>query len=125
MRSFALGFALALLALASAPAGAEARIPPPRTLGTLHRRTYFYAGGELVPQGSSVVNRGQVYVEHLVPAKVTQPLPLLLVHGLGMTGTNFLNTPDGRLGWADHFMSKGWEVRFQSMIYCRGTMFMS
>ncbi|EKM55398.1 uncharacterized protein PHACADRAFT_208918 [Phanerochaete carnosa HHB-10118-sp] len=29
---------------------------------------------------------------------------------MGMTGTNFLNTPDGRVGWADHFMSKGWEV---------------
>ncbi|GJE87209.1 alpha/beta-hydrolase [Phanerochaete sordida] len=110
MRFIVLDFALVLLALVHASIAAEARIPPPGTLGTLHRRTYFYAGGELVPQGSSVVSRGQVYVEHLVPAKVTQPFPLLFVHGLGMTGTNFLNTPDGRVGWADHFMSKGWEV---------------
>ena len=27
-----------------------------------------------------------------------------------MTGTNFLNTPDGRLGWADYFLSQGYEV---------------
>jgi hypothetical protein len=27
-----------------------------------------------------------------------------------MTGTNFLNTPDGRPGWGDFFLSKGYEV---------------
>ncbi|KIK65696.1 hypothetical protein GYMLUDRAFT_240190 [Collybiopsis luxurians FD-317 M1] len=27
-----------------------------------------------------------------------------------MTGTNFLNTPDGRLGWADYFMGQGFEI---------------
>ncbi|GJE87208.1 alpha/beta-hydrolase [Phanerochaete sordida] len=94
-----------LLALFATLAATQ-RTPP----GTLHRRTYFYAGGTLEPQAPSVVSRGQVYVEHLVPAHVTQPLPLLLVHGQGMTGTNFLNTPDGRRGWADHFLGRGWEI---------------
>lgn len=28
----------------------------------------------------------------------------------GMTGTNFLNLPDGRVGWADYFLCKGYEV---------------
>lgn len=79
-------------------------------VGVLHRREYFYAGGQYVPQNSSTISHGQLYVEHLVPENVTQPLPLLIIHGHGMTGTNFLNTPDGRLGWADHFMSKGYEV---------------
>lgn len=32
-----------------------------------------------------------------------------------MTGTNFLNTPDGRPGWADYFMNKGYEVRMSSL----------
>lgn len=27
-----------------------------------------------------------------------------------MTGTNFLNTPDGRSGWADFFLDRGYEV---------------
>jgi hypothetical protein len=53
-----------------------------------------------------------MYVEHLTPAKVTQPLPILFVHGQGMTGTNWLHTPDGRPGWADYFLSEGYEVRF-------------
>ncbi|KAF8897146.1 Alpha/Beta hydrolase protein [Infundibulicybe gibba] len=78
--------------------------------GTLHRRSYFYVGQHYVPQGNSSIAAGQLYVEHLTPAKVTQPLPIVLIHGHGMTGTNFLNTPDGRLGWADFFMSKGYEL---------------
>ncbi|KAL0580896.1 hypothetical protein V5O48_001089 [Marasmius crinis-equi] len=51
-----------------------------------------------------------MYVEHLAPLDVRQSLPILFVHGAGMTGTNFLNTPDGRPGWADYFLSKGYEV---------------
>lgn len=34
----------------------------------------------------------------------------LLFQMSGMTGTNFLNTPDGRPGWGDFFLSKGYEV---------------
>jgi len=80
--------------------------------GTLHRRNYFYAGGSFVQQGSSTLVHGQMYVEHLAPAEVTQPFPLMFIEGQGMTGTNLLNTPDGRSGWADYFMSKGYEVCF-------------
>jgi len=78
--------------------------------GTLHRRDYFYVGGDYVPQGNSTIASGQIYVEHLVPERVTQPLPLVMIHGHGMTGTNFLNTPDGRPGWGDYFLSEGFEV---------------
>ncbi|THV05344.1 alpha beta-hydrolase [Dendrothele bispora CBS 962.96] len=82
----------------------------PKARGTLHRRDYFYVGGEYVPQGNSTVASGQIYVEHLVPEHVTQSIPMVMIHGLGMTGTNFLNTPDGRSGWADYFMSEGFEL---------------
>jgi pimeloyl-ACP methyl ester carboxylesterase len=78
--------------------------------GILHRRQYFYVGGEYVPGGTSQIAHGQMYVEHLVPSQVNQTVPLVFIHGLGMTGTNFLNTPDGRIGWADHFMGLGYEV---------------
>lgn len=66
--------------------------------GTLHRRTYLYVGQTYVPQGNSTIAADQMYVERLTPAEVTQPLPILFIHGMGMTGTNLLNTPDGRLG---------------------------
>ncbi|KAF7373416.1 AB hydrolase-1 domain-containing protein [Mycena sanguinolenta] len=79
-------------------------------LGTLHRRTYLYVGQTYIPEGNTSIAADQMYVERLTPATVIQPLPILIIHGMGMTGTNFLNTPDGRLGWADYFLSKGYEV---------------
>lgn len=88
----------------------RALVPQLQPQGTLHRRTYFYVGETYTAQGNTSLAEGQMYVERLTPAVVTQPRPLLLIHGMGMTGTNFLNTPDGRLGWADYFLSKGYEV---------------
>ncbi|KAJ6476184.1 Alpha/Beta hydrolase protein [Mycena sanguinolenta] len=84
--------------------------PQTQPLGTLHRRTYLYVGQTYLPHGNTSIAADQMYVERLTPAKVTQPLPILFIHGLGMTGTNLLNTPDGRPGWADYFLSKGYEV---------------
>ncbi|THV08008.1 alpha/beta-hydrolase [Dendrothele bispora CBS 962.96] len=80
--------------------------------GTAHYREYFYVGSTYVPKNDNTsIAHGQVYVEHLTPALGTsQPYPILFVHGAGMTGTNFLNTPDGRPGWADWFLSQGYEV---------------
>ncbi|KAF9477862.1 alpha/beta-hydrolase [Pholiota conissans] len=77
----------------------------------LYSRTYFYAGGAYVPasDGSSIFAE-QIYVEHLAPSKVSAKHPIVMIHGNGMTGTNFLNTPDGRPGWADYFLSQGYEV---------------
>ena len=78
--------------------------------GVLHRRQFFYVGGEYIAGGTSEISHGQMFVEHLVPANVTKSTPIIFIHGLAMTGTNFLNTPDGRIGWADYFMSLGYEV---------------
>ena len=55
--------------------------------GTLHRRNYFYAGGTFVQIGNLTYVHGQMYVEHLQPAKVTKPYPLLFIEGAGMTGS--------------------------------------
>ncbi|KAH7907880.1 Alpha/Beta hydrolase protein [Hygrophoropsis aurantiaca] len=102
-------FLVALIAYLCGPS-ARGQVDQSKFRGTLHTRRYFYAGGSYVKQGSSEITHGQMYVEHLVPAKVTKDLPILFIHGNGMTGTNFLNTPDGRTGWADYFMSQGYEV---------------
>ncbi|KAJ3517002.1 hypothetical protein NLJ89_g777 [Agrocybe chaxingu] len=89
-----------------------ARGLPEVSLGTLHRRSYFYIGGAYVPNpnGASPILAGQMYVEHLTPSAVSRKLPIVVIHGNGMTGTNFLNTPDGRPGWADYFMAQGYEL---------------
>ena len=52
-------------------------------------RTYFYVGGsyEEGEDGESYMS-GQMYVEHLMPSHgVTQPYPLVLIHGAAQTGT--------------------------------------
>lgn len=55
---------------------------------------------------------GQLYVEKLSPnpAPGNPPLPIIFIAGAAQTGTNFLDTPDGRPGWASYFISKGHTV---------------
>lgn len=71
---------------------------------------FFFAGGRYVGEPGKEVMTGQMYVEKRTPAKVTQPLPLVLVHGAAQTATNWMMTPDGRKGWAEHFLDKGYVV---------------
>lgn len=53
---------------------------------------------------------GQIYVEKLslphTPTS-TSKLPIIFISGAGQTGTNWLETPDGRPGWAAYFLSHG------------------
>jgi len=40
------------------------------------------------------------YVEYMMSMRRSQPYPIVMVHGGGQTGTNFIGTPDGCEGWA-------------------------
>ncbi|KAI0703095.1 hypothetical protein C8Q76DRAFT_861370 [Earliella scabrosa] len=79
---------------------------------TPYTRSYFYIGGEYVDDGSgNHIFRDQMYVEKLTPISgATQRVPVVIIHGLGQTGTNFLNKPDGGRGWASRFISQGYEL---------------
>lgn len=52
----------------------------------------------------------QIYVEKLTPSNPTQKHPLVFIAGGCQSGTNFLETPDGRPGWAHFFLSHGYTV---------------
>ena len=104
MRTFAAAGALALLGLAAAcPGHADDTAPfrPTQPAG------YFFVGGHYQAAKDKTVAAGQMFVEYRAPAQITQPYPIVLVHGTAQTGTNFLGTPDGRPGWADRFAAKG------------------
>ncbi|GIZ40714.1 hypothetical protein CKM354_000404200 [Cercospora kikuchii] len=79
-------------------------------------RQYFYIGGQYINYTlptSNTTSRymvGQIYVEHLIPPKITKTNPVVLIHGNAQSGTNFLNTPDGREGWASYLLRTGYEV---------------
>lgn len=71
---------------------------------------FFYVGGKYVGPPGKQVMAGQMYVEVLRPARATQKYPIVFFHGGGQTATNWMNTPDGRPGWADYFLEQGYVV---------------
>ncbi|MCJ1449298.1 MAG: hypothetical protein MMC23_009818 [Stictis urceolatum] len=87
----------------------------PTSHETFHQRNYFYVGGHYINITEGAYTSGrilidQLYVEELLPPHPTHPYPIVLWSGDYQTGTNWLNTPDGRRGWASHFLSAGYKV---------------
>src|SRR3984893_14498840 len=52
----------------------------------------------------------QMYVEYQIPKNLRHPYPVVMIHGAGQTGTNFMATPDDRPGWAQFFLANGYAV---------------
>jgi pimeloyl-ACP methyl ester carboxylesterase len=71
---------------------------------------YFFVGGRYTQTKDGQIMTGQMYVQFQVPQKRSQPYPVVMWHGGGQTGTNYLGTPDGRKGWATYFLEQGYAV---------------
>ncbi|HEY0223205.1 MAG TPA: esterase [Pseudolabrys sp.] len=63
---------------------------------------------KLDPNGKFMVE--QMYVQYFLPKDKKGKLPLLMWHGGGLTGVTYESTPDGREGWLNFFIRKGWDV---------------
>lgn len=90
-----------------------ASIPPhldTRTPVIPTRRGNFWISGDVVEHGPVHVQRGPMHVEWEAPESVTRPYPLVLVHGGGGQGTDWMTTPDGRPGWARLLVEHGYAV---------------
>lgn len=75
------------------------------------REVVFAAGGtpaKLDPNGLYQVE--QMYVQYFLPQNRKGKVPLLMWHGGGLTGVTYETTPDGRDGWLNMFLRKGWDV---------------
>jgi pimeloyl-ACP methyl ester carboxylesterase len=83
----------------------------------------FFVGGQEVVQtavelgltgtGSTVpghVEKNQMYVQYMVPKASKKKIPLVLVHGGGLSGKGWETQPDGRMGWAEYFMRQGYPI---------------
>ena len=77
---------------------------------SIERQGYLFAGGKYSTVNGQQVLSGQIYAEYQIPAKQTHRWPLLMIHGLGQSGTNFTGTSDGREGWAQYFLRQGYAV---------------
>src|SRR6185295_11950321 len=98
--------------------GAVSKAAPPASIRTIAlsnvaRHGFFYAGGkyvgELGPNKEATMG-GAMYVEVMVPKQIRSPYPVVFLHGAGQTGVDWLQTPDGRPGWAYNFLDMGYVV---------------
>ena len=108
----ALGLLLGLTGSALAdPRPAQPSVPDvPAVFKPAQREGYFFVGGTHQTVGGKEIAAGQMFVQYHAPAAVTQPYPVVMVHGTAQTGVNFLGTPDGRPGWVDRFVARGFAV---------------
>ena len=74
------------------------------------RRGFFWVGDETVSLPQGAVPRGQMFVQWEAPETVTKPHPIVLVHGGGGQGTDWLGTPDGHSGWSTFLVQEGYAV---------------
>ncbi|HEX4643887.1 MAG TPA: alpha/beta hydrolase [Candidatus Acidoferrales bacterium] len=89
---------------ASSPAATN--LPPLE----IAREGYLFAGGKYSGTGAVKQMTGQIYAEFQIPVHQTHRFPIVFIHGGAQTGTNFTGTPDGREGWAQFFLRRGYAV---------------
>jgi pimeloyl-ACP methyl ester carboxylesterase len=76
----------------------------------IKEQSFFYIGGrydETQPDRHVV---GQMYVEYQIPEALRHPFPIVMVHGGTATGLIWNGTPDGREGWTQYFLRRGYAV---------------
>src|SRR5262249_19309779 len=101
---------VALLSLALAtPATSQERDTPREPLN-LARASYFFVGGKIDRSVEGSPMFGQAPACDMPPPRRSHPYPIVMVHGGSQTGTNFTGTSDGREGWAQYFVRRGYAV---------------
>ena len=84
-------------------AGADARGQPL----VIAKIGNFFVGGTHNANDQMV---GAMYVEYVIPQNQKQPYPIILVHGGGQIGAGWTQTLDGREGWTQYFVRRGFAV---------------
>jgi pimeloyl-ACP methyl ester carboxylesterase len=77
---------------------------------SIARQGYLFAGGKYSTVNGRQVMSGQLYAEFQIPGRQTHRWPIVMIHGGAQSGTNFTGTPDGREGWAQFFLRRGYAV---------------
>ena len=103
----ALRTALVLFLGATATVTAQATHPEPLSIA---RQGYVFAGGKYSTVNDRQVMSGQLYAEFQIPSRHPHSWPIVMIHGGSQSGTNFTGTPDGREGWAQYFLRRGYAV---------------
>src|SRR5216684_6693629 len=100
-------FALKPQAAGSAPG---ASIPTFST-AEIGRQGHFYVGGHYAGEPGNETMHGAMYVETWVPKKIRHSYPIVIIgFSVGQDEYEFMQTPDGRPGWAYDFVNQGYTV---------------
>ena len=74
------------------------------------RKGQFWIPGERFQKDGKTYQRGPLFVAWEAPEAITHPYPIVLIHGGAMQGTEWMDTPDGRPGWAQRLVEEGYAV---------------
>ena len=80
------------------------------------KQGHFFIGGKYVDTPNGPVMAGHAYVEYQIPQQQTHPFPIVMIHGCCPSGSGWTGTPDGRDGWAQYFLSKGYAVYIMDQV---------
>ena len=79
----------------------------------------FYVGGEKQQQNSlelggfssdGTITINQMYVSFMIPQQRVDNLSFVLIHGMNLSGKTWETTPDGKMGWNEYLVRKGYPV---------------
>jgi pimeloyl-ACP methyl ester carboxylesterase len=107
-------FAAALFIFAgtvSAPAGGDGVGPL-----SIAKTGHFFVGGKYVDTKDGPLLAGQAYTEYYIPTNRTHPYPIVMIEGCCLAGAGYMGTPDGRDGWGQYFLSKGYAVYIMDQV---------
>ncbi|MGY4303366.1 pimeloyl-ACP methyl ester carboxylesterase [Bradyrhizobium sp. USDA 4369] len=71
---------------------------------------FFWTGVQRQQTPNGTIASGQMFVQYQIPERIRSPYPIVLVHGGGGQGLDYLGTHDGRPGWATYFLRQGFAV---------------
>jgi pimeloyl-ACP methyl ester carboxylesterase len=74
------------------------------------KQGYWFAGGRYFQADDGAFMSGQMYVEYQIPQARAHERPIVMMAGGSQSGVNYQGTPDGRDGWAQFFLSRGYAV---------------
>jgi pimeloyl-ACP methyl ester carboxylesterase len=84
---------------------------PTFSTAEIGREGHFYVGGHYVGEPGDETMHGAMYVETWVPKKIRHPYPIVFIgFSVGQNEYEFMQTPDGRPGWAYDFVNQGYTV---------------
>lgn len=91
------------VAASTASAQVMTDIDVPKKPLVVESKGSFMAGGTPTVTPTGIIWTLKMYTEFMVPSPGNK-IPVVMIHGSGLTGKSFDTTPDGRMGWYEYFV---------------------